>query len=105
LLTKDEELETRRENIDRRLNTITERKEALLAEVRQKKGKFLAENRYSMLVVFVLLCCTVGCIGLAIRYAPRKLFVTMGAAIAFIVAAFLFEGFQFIRESIESFEA
>ena len=39
---------------------------------------------------------------LAILYVPRKFYITTGAAVAFVVAALVFECFLFVKSSIEN---
>lgn len=59
----------------------------------------------SLIAASLILCLTILCIVLSIKFAPRKLFISMGATIAFVFAAFLFEGFLFVVEFIESTNA
>lgn len=53
---------------------------------------------FSILILLVSLLCII----LAVSYAPKKLFISMGAAVAFIFAALLFEIFLLMLGFIES---
>lgn len=49
-----------------------------------------------------ILVLTTLCILLAVRYAPQKLLLTVGAAIAFVFAAFFYEAFLSVKDFIET---
>lgn len=55
-----------------------------------------------ILSAIAILIVIVGILIIAILYAPRKLYVTTGAAIAFVFAAILFEVFLLLKNYIES---
>lgn len=60
------------------------------------------DDASAIIGAFAILTVIVISLLLAIFYAPKKLFITTGAAIAFVLAAALFEGFMIAKSFMES---
>jgi hypothetical protein len=61
-----------------------------------------ANNAAAIVGAMLILAFIVSSLILAIVYVPKKLFITTGAAVAFVLAAFFFEGFIGAKEFMES---